>query len=90
MTPGGFPYQASAEGEVVWWEVLRVSDSYVIEEADVSPNDIFTARTQKCTLPNLPPCLSMEEPQTLTEMSEEVHQPKGGQKVGHMLVPGVL
>ena len=30
------------------------------------------------------------EPQSLTEMSKEVHQPKEGQEVLHLLIPGIL
>ena len=44
----------------------------------------------KFTLANLPPRLFVLEPHPLPEISEEVHQNKQRQEVGHLLITGVL
>ena len=90
MAPGGTPEQASIEGEMVWGEVTRVLDSQCLEEAKVRTKDIIAAQMKQFILLDLPPRLSVVEPQPLHKMSEESHQLKGVQKVFHLFIPGIL
>ena len=69
---------------------MWVLDSHVLEEAAVFPKDLVTDQMQQFTLTNLPTCLSVAEPHMLPEMVKEVHQPKGGQEVGHLFITGIL
>ena len=69
---------------------MWVMDSHGLKEAAVFPKDLVTDQMQQFTLTNLPTCLSVAESHMLPEMVEEVHQPKGGQEFGYLLITGVL
>ena len=55
------------------------------------PSQLYSCNVNATIYPyNLPPRLSLEKRHLLPETTMEVHQTKGGQEVGHLLITEIL
>ena len=70
-------------------EVPGFPNAYCLEQTMVLSHGIITSRQQHFTLTDLPPFMEAKITETLTEMAQEVHQPKGRQEVSNLLITGV-
>ena len=69
---------------------MWVLDYLRLKYTVVLPQDIVAAQMQQLTLSDLPESMPVAETQPPPKVAKEVHQPKGGQEVGHLLVTGIL
>ena len=83
-------YEPSLQGEVIIGVNLYIPYYHHFKVAPIFPQDVFTSCPHQYALSHLIPRIHVPESPVLTELVEEVHQPKLHRHISDLLTAGVL